>query len=119
MKLYNDVNKNRYRGPRKPRKMQKAFHGVELDESTKNTHLEHLEDEILNLGEAGATKSVEMLRGLLALLAGSSKGDVKITTKWDGAPAIFAGTDPSDNKFFVGTKGVFNKNAKLNKVLKI
>lgn len=113
--ILNDVNKNRYRGPRKPRKMQKAFHGVELDESTKNTHLEHLEDEILNLGEAGATKSVEMLRGLLALLAGSSKGDVKITTKWDGAPAIFAGTDPSDNKFFVGTKGVFNKNAKLNK----
>ncbi len=113
--ILNDVNKNRHRGPRKPRRKQTPFHGVELDESAKNTHLEHVEDEILNLGQAGITKSTQILRGLLGLLAGSSNGEVKITTKWDGAPAIFAGTDPSDGKFFVGTKGVFNKNAKLNK----
>lgn len=113
--ILNDVNKNRHRGPRKPRKNQKSFHGVELDESSKNTHLEHVEDEILNLGQAGLGKATQVLRGLLQLLAGNSNGDIKITTKWDGAPAIFAGTDPSDGKFFVGTKGVFNVNAKLNK----
>jgi hypothetical protein len=26
------------------------------------------------------------------------------------SPAIFAGTDPSDGRFFVAKKGVFNKN---------
>lgn len=113
--ILNDVNKNRHRGPRRPRKMQKAFHGSSLEESSKNTHLEHVEDEILNLGQAGIAKATQMLRGLLGLLAGSSDGEVKITTKWDGAPAIFAGIDPTDGKFFVGTKGVFNVDAKLNK----
>ena len=31
-----------------------------------------------------------------------------MTVKWDGAPAIFAGIDPSDGKFFVAKKSVFN-----------
>jgi len=39
---------------------------------------------------------------------------VNVTTKWDGAPSIFVGTNPENGKFFVGTKSVFNKNAKLN-----
>lgn len=39
---------------------------------------------------------------------------VNLTTKWDGAPAVFAGINPDNGKFFVGTKGVFAKNAKLN-----
>ena len=39
---------------------------------------------------------------------------LNLTTKWDGAPAIFAGINPANGKFFVGTKGVFAKNAKLN-----
>tara|TARA_Y100001937_G_scaffold124992_1_gene190812 strand:- start:502 stop:1575 length:1074 start_codon:yes stop_codon:yes gene_type:complete len=41
-----------------------------------------------------------------------------MTVKWDGAPAIFAGTDPSDGKFFVAKKSVFNKNPKLYKTNK-
>ena len=48
------------------------------------------------------------------MLAGHSKSKVNITTKWDGAPAIFAGVNPENGKFFVGTKGVFAQNAKLN-----
>ena len=44
--ILNDVNKNRHRGPRKPRRKQNPFHGSELAESSKNTHLEHVEDEI-------------------------------------------------------------------------
>ena len=45
------------------------------------------------------------------MLAGSTKSgkQVRITVKWDGAPAIFAGTNPENGKFFVGTKGVFAK----------
>ena len=37
-----------------------------------------------------------------------------MTVKWDGAPAVFAGINPENNQFFVGTKSVFNKNAKIN-----
>jgi hypothetical protein len=49
------------------------------------------------------------------MLAGHSEKKVSITVKWDGAPAIFAGKDPSDGKFFVAKKGVFNKNPKIYK----
>ena len=82
----------------------------------KNLHLEHIEDEVLNNGVDGTRQAINFLRGLRDMLAGSSKSgkQVRITVKWDGAPAIFAGTNPENKKFFVGTKGVFNKDAKLN-----
>jgi len=48
------------------------------------------------------------------MLAGHSDTKVNVTTKWDGAPAVFAGINPDNGKFFVGTKGVFNVNPKLN-----
>ena len=35
-------------------------------------------------------------------------------TKWDGAPSVVCGTDPITGIFFVGTKSVFNKDAKIN-----
>lgn len=82
----------------------------------KNLHLEHIEDEVLNNGVDGTRQAINFLRGLRDMLAGSSKSgkQVRITVKWDGAPAIFAGINPENNKFFVGTKGVFAKTAKLN-----
>ena len=80
----------------------------------KNVHLEHIEDEIINRGVAGARDAVNFLRSLRDMLAGHSQSKVNVTTKWDGAPAIFAGINPENGKFFVGTKSVFNKNAKLN-----
>ena len=81
----------------------------------KNTHMEHLEDNILNAGVDGARQSIDYLRNLRDMLAGKSTGKVNVTVKWDGAPAVFAGTDPSDGKFFVAKKGIFNKNAKVYK----
>jgi len=80
----------------------------------KNVHLEHIEDEMFNRGVNGARDAINFLRSLRDMLAGNSPSKVNITTKWDGAPAIFAGINPENGKFFVGTKGVFNKNAKLN-----
>lgn len=81
----------------------------------KNVHLEHLEDEVLNGGVAGTRSAINFLQALRDMLAGHTKTPrVNITTKWDGAPAIFAGINPENGKFFVGTKGVFAKNAKLN-----
>ena len=60
----------------------------------KNLHLEHIEDEVLNNGVDGARQAINFLRGLRDMLAGSTKSgkQVRITVKWDGAPAIFAGT---------------------------
>ena len=80
----------------------------------KNVHLEHIEDEVLNRGVSGARDAINFLRSLRDMLAGNSDSNVNLTTKWDGAPAIFAGTNPENGKFFVGTKSVFNANAKLN-----
>jgi hypothetical protein len=80
----------------------------------KNVHLEHIEDEIINRGVVGARDAVNFLRSLRDMLAGHSQSKVNVTTKWDGAPAIFAGINPENGKFFVGTKSVFNKSAKLN-----
>lgn len=82
---------------------------------SKNVHLEHLEDEVLNRGVAGARDAINFLQSLRDMLAGNSTSKtVNLTTKWDGAPAVFAGINPENGKFFVGTKGVFAKNAKLN-----
>jgi hypothetical protein len=81
----------------------------------KNLHLEHLEDEVLNGGVSGTRGAISFLQSLRDMLAGHATGrTVNLTTKWDGAPAIFDGTNPENGKFFVGTKGVFAQNAKLN-----
>ena len=80
----------------------------------KNLHLEHLEDEVLNGGVNGTRSAINFLQSLRDMLAGSSKSRVDVSVKWDGAPAIFVGINPENDKFFVGSKSVFAKNAKLN-----
>ena len=80
----------------------------------KNTHLEHLEDNIFNKGYDGAKEAVNYLYSLHEMLDGSTNSPVSMTTKWDGAPAIIAGRDPKSGKFFVGTKGVFAQKPKIN-----
>jgi len=59
-----------------------------------NKHIEHPEDSILN--------------GDLSVLNWFTSNG-KITAKIDGSPAIVWGTNPVNNKFFIGTKSVFNK----------
>lgn len=85
-----------------------------LEAENKNTHLEHLEDNIFNKGYQGAKESINYLYSLHEMLEGNSKTPVSMTTKWDGAPAIIAGKDPQTGKFFVGTKGVFAQSPKIN-----
>ena len=80
----------------------------------KNLHLEHIEDEVLNRGVSGAREAINFLQSLRDMLAGHSQSRVNVTTKWDGAPAVFCGINPENGKFFVGTKGIFNANPKLN-----
>ena len=86
-----------------------------IETAGKNLHLEHIEDEILNDGINGGRASINFIQSLRDMLAGSAKTPVNVSTKWDGAPAIFAGTDPSDGQFFVAKKSVFNKNPILYK----
>ena len=74
----------------------------------KNTHLEHLEDNILNDGSQGGKEAVAFLRSLGKMLD-QGAADARITVKWDGAPAIICGVNPDNGRFFVGTKSVFNK----------
>jgi len=81
----------------------------------KNTHMTHVEDLIFNEGVDGTRKAINFLRDLRDMLAGNSKSKNATTIKWDGAPAIFAGIDPRDGKFFVAKKGVFNKEPKIYK----
>jgi len=79
----------------------------------KNTHMTHIEDKVLYGGVDGTRQAINALRGLRDLLAGHGAG--KVSVKWDGAPAVFCGTDPSDDKFFVAKKGIFNKNPMVYK----
>jgi hypothetical protein len=79
----------------------------------KNTHMTHIEDKVIYGGVAGTRQAIMALRELRDMLKGEHDGSVSV--KWDGAPAIFAGTDPSDGKFFVAKKGIFNKNPKIYK----
>lgn len=81
----------------------------------KNTHLEHLEDEIINNGTDGGKEAIKILEYLGRFLSGDGGRKVAVTTKWDGAPAVICGTDPSDGQFFVGTKSVFAQDAKICK----
>ena len=85
------------------------------DKGGKNLHLEHLEDEIINYGVSGGRAAINFLQSLRDMLSGSSRSSINMTVKWDGAPAIFAGIDPEDGKFFVAKKSVFNVNPKLYK----
>ena len=87
---------------------------IEAKKEGANLHLEHLEDEVLNRGVAGTRDAINFLRSLRDMLAGHSESKINTTTKWDGSPAVFCGINPDNGKFFVGTKGVFNANAKLN-----
>ena len=79
----------------------------------KNTHLEHLEDEIINNGSKGAKTAIEFLKSVKQMLQGGSGGST-VSVKWDGAPAVFCGINPENGKFFVGTKSIFNKTPKIN-----
>ena len=79
----------------------------------KNTHMTHIEDKVLYGGVDGTRQAILALRSLRDMLAGVKDGNVSV--KWDGAPAVFAGIDPRDGKFFVAKKGIFNKSPKVYK----
>ena len=76
---------------------------------SKNTHMTHIEDLILDGGVKGARQAILALRSMRDMLSGNAKAPMDITVKWDGAPALFAGEDPETGEFFVAKKGIFAK----------
>jgi len=86
--------------------------------SGKNTHMTHVDDAVIYGGVDGARQAINALRSMRDMLAGNTKSSFNTTIKFDGAPAIFCGTDPRDGQFFVAKKGIFNKNPKVYKTNK-
>jgi len=80
----------------------------------KLTHLEHIEDAIFDDGYAGGVEALRILKDVADVLSGHANKPVNIQAKVDGAPAVIAGINPENGKFFVGTKAVFNRTPKLN-----
>lgn len=81
---------------------------------TVNDHMTHIEDSILNAGVDGTRRAILALNDIGYGLNGAGYTS-HLTIKWDGAPSVFAGTDPSDGRFFVATKSIFNKTPKVYK----
>ncbi len=81
----------------------------------KNTHMTHIEDLVLDGGVKGAREAILALQAFRNMLQGHQDKNLKISVKWDGAPAVFVGIDPADGEFFVAKKGIFNKNPKIYK----
>jgi hypothetical protein len=88
-----------------------------IEEQAANKHLTHLEELILTRGQEGYDIAKSVLINLLSHLQGKSKNNIGVSTKWDGAPAIFVGrvdTKDGKNKFFINTKSIFNKQQQKN-----
>ena len=79
-----------------------------------NTHLEHLEDSIIDRGSKGGKDAVNFLKSIKKMLTGHVGGKLNVTVKWDGAPAVICGVNPENGKFFVATKSLFNVTPKIN-----
>jgi len=80
----------------------------------KLTHLTHVEDLVWISGYQGAKDTIKYLEKTLYELKGHNKKDLKTFQKVDGAPAVIAGWNPENGKFFVATKSLFNKTPKIN-----
>ena len=77
-------------------------------------HMTHLEDLVFDLGVEGTRKAINFMRDVRDMLSQGTGGKKAVATvKFDGAPALIAGVNPENGKFFVAKKGIFNKNPKL------
>jgi hypothetical protein len=76
-------------------------------------HLDHVEDRLLQAGDEGYGHAMKTLEGMHNALSGQPS-DVKLGTKYDGAPSLVFGTNPENGKFFVATKSWQNAKPKIN-----
>lgn len=81
--------------------------------SEANLHLTHVADLSLE-GKKRVSEGIQFLEIIVDMLRGNVSKKINLTKKWDGAPAVICGINPENDKFFVGTKSVFNKTPKIN-----
>lgn len=87
----------------------------ETSQVQKLKHLTHLEDLVLEAGLDGVHLTIDLVEDLLAQLGGNTPSKLKsVTMKFDGAPAVVAGINPENDRFFVATKSLFGKEPKIN-----
>lgn len=77
-----------------------------LSES-KNTHLTHLEDLMLDEGFRGLFTAIKFITSLVRMLSSSSKSKIKVTTKWDGC--LHENTKILTNLGIMTIKEIYNK----------
>jgi|10_taG_2_1085330.scaffolds.fasta_scaffold02276_3 hypothetical protein len=82
----------------------------------KNTTILHAEDLMLH-GKRGMGEIFSFFSELQKIFSGTPTKKIKTSLKWDGSPSIVCGINPENRKFFIGTKGVFNKIPILNYTL--
>ena len=80
-----------------------------MEKATKNTHLNHLEDNVFLGHIAGTRDSINFIQSLRDLLQGNNDREIQTSVKWDGAPAIWLGPHPETKEFIVAKKSLFNK----------
>lgn len=71
-----------------------------------NYHLTHLEELILIGQKQGLDVAIRFINELVQIFQGNTDSKIFTTVKFDGAPAIIAGYNPENNKFFVATKNL-------------
>lgn len=64
------------------------------------THMEHLEDNVVNKGTKGLEQNVKIIRSIIDKLNGSAESNTKFSLKWDGCihPDTVILTDQGDMK---------------------
>ena len=80
-----------------------------MEKANKNTHLNHLEDNVFLNGVNGTRDSINFIQSLRDLLQGNNSREIQTSVKWDGAPAIWLGPHPETKEFIVAKKSLFNK----------
>ena len=82
---------------------------------TVNKHMTHAEDLVMLGGKEGIDWVINMFKSLYEILQGhTEKEDVKLSVKFDGAPAVFVWSKfPGLDKPGIAIKGLFAKDRKI------
>jgi len=81
-----------------------------MEKANKNTHLNHLEDNIFLNHIDGTREAIKFIREFRDVLKGhADRVGGGASVKWDGAPAIWLGPHPQTGQFLVAKKSLFNK----------
>lgn len=79
----------------------------------RKNRIDHVEDLMMVEGGEGLSTSIRILNQLV-----ERSGDLSLSTKWDGSPAVVCGINPDNGRFFVSTKAAFNKTVRVYHTVK-